>query len=167
MCWGRWALGQLMHVAWGSSQFAWKCAWEVLFLQVGHVRYSVSDVGTYHQPYSCCGRLHFGNRCWGMRMGKELCSMVLRNAISGSVSRHGLHGLCLAILELAFGIRGGLLQRWIWGVGLRDLDVNVGGCWARLVALHRHSLRCRHLLLLLGLCSGWVSFGSMLLRRPG
>ena len=86
-CWGRVPLGQLVHVAWESSPFVWKCAWGVRFLQVGHVLYSVSAVGTYHQLYSWCGRLQCGNRCWGMRMGRVLCSMVLRSALSGSVSR--------------------------------------------------------------------------------
>ena len=46
------ALGQIVHVAWESSPLAWKCAWGVRFLQVGHVRYSISAVGTYHHPYS-------------------------------------------------------------------------------------------------------------------
>ncbi len=86
-CWGRVALGQLVHVAWESSPLVWKCAFGVRFLQVRHVRYSISAVGMYHHPYSYCGRGFCGNRCWGMRTGRVFCSMVLRSALSGSVSR--------------------------------------------------------------------------------
>ena len=85
-CWGRVAVGQFLHVARRSSPLVWKCAVGVRFLQVGHVRYSISAVGMYHQPYSWCGRGFCGNRCWGMRTGKVLCSMVFRSALSGSVS---------------------------------------------------------------------------------
>ena len=41
----------------------------------------------YHHPYSWCERWSCGNRCWGMRIGKVSCSIVLRSALSGSVSR--------------------------------------------------------------------------------
>ncbi len=55
--------------------------------------------------------------------------MVFRNALSGNVSMWivRVHGLCPAILELAFGIRGGLLQLWISGVGSGGFDSGVGG----------------------------------------
>ena len=209
-CWGRVAFGQFVHAVWGSSPLAWKCAWGVRFLQVGHVRYSVSAVGMYHHPYSWCGRWSCGNRCWGMRIGKVLCSMVLRSALSGIVSKWVARATWALSCHPRTCIRNSrwppstvfvVYYEWIKRepkirgiyecrcderlqtktkkftrlpypglvseVGSRGFDSGVGGWWALLIILHPHSLHCRHLLLLLVLCPGWVSFGSRLLLHPG